>query len=116
LEGWAAEQGAREALDQAKLEQVQREHCNFLIFTAIGREISAFAVMDYDLNGAASVVRNRSAIAKVIAKSSNPIGPWVPGATADNEIRSPAAAPVRARLKLAVTGAALPKLTIALKA
>jgi hypothetical protein len=61
LEGWAAEQGAREALDQAKLEQVQREHRNFLIFTAIGRELSAFAVMDYDLNGAASVVRNRSA-------------------------------------------------------
>jgi hypothetical protein len=28
------------------LEQVQREHRNFLIFTAIGRELSAFAVKD----------------------------------------------------------------------
>jgi hypothetical protein len=57
LEGWAAEQGAREALDQAKLEQVQREHRNFLIFTAIGRELSAFAVKD-EIVGAIPVLHH----------------------------------------------------------
>jgi hypothetical protein len=33
-------------VDEAELQQVQREHRDFLIFTAIGRELSAFAVKD----------------------------------------------------------------------
>ncbi len=33
-------------IDEAQLEQMQRQHCNLLVFAAVGRKLSAFAIED----------------------------------------------------------------------